>query len=101
MDETGYIVTRFVQRLEILVGPDRLYVPRSVFCDLFDLQTAELHIAPARSELTLTGADAAESYIVKIEFDRQGVKRRTMASGEFPHSISQDTRYERFTVKDE
>jgi hypothetical protein len=84
--------------LEIFVNDKPLFVPRSVFCDLADLNKGAIKIRQKTSMLTLVGGDASESYIVKIEFDVQGVKRRTLSSFTEPNEPLQETVYYSRTV---
>lgn len=89
-----------VDSLKISVNGKPVFVWRSVFCDLADLNDAEISIAGTTAKLTLTGGDASESYIAKIYFDKENVTRRTVAGGEDPDSIIQDTRYRIATLGD-
>jgi hypothetical protein len=83
-----------VDGIDISVNGKPLFVPRSVLCDLADLNTAEVRIEQNKSILTLTGGDASESYIVKIEFDKDRIKRRSLAPGEgLPNEPLQETIY--------
>ena len=82
-----------VDYLDIFVNDKRILVPRSVFCDLADLNTGEVKIEPKKGILTLIGGDASASYIVKIEFDKERVKRRVTSSGMLPDEPSQETIY--------
>lgn len=82
-----------VDYIDIVVNGKPIIVPRSVFCDLADLNTAEVRIGQNESILTLIGGDASESYLVKIEFDTERVKRRVTASGMLPDEPSQETIY--------
>lgn len=82
-----------VDRVDIIVNGNPLFVPRSVFCDLADLNKAEIRASEKGSILTLYGGDASEGYIVKIEFDGTQVKRRTLSSGTLPNKPLQETIY--------
>ncbi|MEW5950237.1 MAG: hypothetical protein AB1711_12630 [Thermodesulfobacteriota bacterium] len=90
-----------VDYIDIIVNDKAILVPRSVFCDLADLNTAEVKIEQKKAILTLTGGDASESYIVKIEFDKERVKRRVTSSGMLPDEPSQETIYHLPILKDE
>lgn len=89
-----------VDGIDIAVNDKTIIVPRSVFCDLADLNTAEIKIGQKESILTLIGGDASESYIVKIVFDAEQVKRRVTASGMLPDQPSQETTYQRRILRD-
>jgi hypothetical protein len=89
-----------VDGIDILVNGKPIIVPRSVFCDLADLNTAEIRIEQKESILTLNGGDASESYIVKIEFDAERVKRRCLSSSMAPGKLLQETIYSLQILKD-
>jgi len=82
-----------VDRIEIAVDGNALFVPRSVFCDLADLTRVGFTAGEKAAMLTLYGGDASESYIVKIEFDADGVKRRILSSAMSPDQPLQETTY--------
>lgn len=82
-----------VDSIDIFVNDKRILVPHSVFCDLADLNTAEIRIDQKESILTLNGGDASESYIVRIEFDTDRVKRKRLASSIAPDKLLQETIY--------
>jgi hypothetical protein len=89
-----------VDGIDIFVNTKPIFVPRSVFCDLADLNWAEIRIGQKESTLTLTGGDASESYIVKIEFDAKQVKRRRTWSALIPDKPSEETIYHRLILKE-
>ena len=72
-----------VDYIDVSVNGTPIIVPHSVFCDLTDLNTAEVRANKNISVLILTGGDASESYIVKIEFDKDRVKRRSKYWSEY------------------
>lgn len=82
-----------VDSMEIIVSGHRIEVPRCVFCDLGDIHYAQLTIGKQKSILTLDGGDASTSYVVKIEFDQKMVYRRTVAPGEFPDQLFEESNY--------
>jgi hypothetical protein len=82
-----------VDRLDIIVNGVSLFVPRSAFCDLADLNNAVVTVGKGGGLLRLEGGDGAEGFIVNIEFDSSHVKHRTLASGESAGQLLQDTRY--------
>jgi hypothetical protein len=90
-----------VYEIEIHMGNRRVPVPPSAFRDLSDVREATLRVGADKSILTLAGGDAAESYVVTIEFDREDVRRRTLASSLAPKRLLEDTRYYTVVVKDE
>ena len=69
--------------VEISVAGHPVFVPRSAFADLADINGAELHlIAPGRFRLALTGGDASEAYEANIVFDRHRVRERAVTASE-------------------
>lgn len=82
-----------VDRFDISVNGNPIFIPRSVFCDLADLSKAEIKADEMGGILTLYGGDASESYIARIEFDAMGVKRRTLSSAMSPDKLLQETIY--------
>jgi hypothetical protein len=71
-----------VQNVSIWVGEKRLVIPRSVFADCADLNVMYLVNADKFYELTLSGGDGAESYLVKVYFDSDRIVRREVYGGE-------------------
>jgi hypothetical protein len=69
-----------------------LFVPRSAFCDLADVNTASLKPGVHGWALTLVGGDASESYGLTIEFDAEHISRRTFTDGESGQKL-QETNY--------
>lgn len=82
-----------VDQLGITVNGTPLFVPRSAFADLADLNKAEIKVAKSGWVLTLDGGDASEGYIVKIYFDATRVERRALSSGTEPNRPLQVTTY--------
>ena len=80
-----------VDRLDILIDGNALFIPRSAYCDLADLNYAEVYAIEEGAALILYGADASESYIVKIEFNTEQVKRRTFSGAMSPDQPLQET----------
>ena len=69
-----------VDRVEIRVNDRNLFIPRSAFCDLADLNTANLLMHADKYVLHLFGGDGAESYVVDIQFSASRITGRTVAS---------------------
>jgi hypothetical protein len=82
-----------VDQLTIKVNETALFVPRSVICDLSDINTMEVVGGDNIMKLELHGGDASESYSVTIEFDKAHVKRRVVTSGIAPVAVLQETIY--------
>jgi hypothetical protein len=81
-----------VDAIAVSLKGKALFVPRSVFCDLADVNTASLKAAASGWVLTLVGGDASESYGLAIEFDAQHISRRTFTDGESGQKL-QETKY--------
>lgn len=71
-----------VDSLELSVNGNNLFVPRSIFADLADINTARLAHERSSFVLILDGGDASESYTVKIIFNGKMIKKRVMTSNE-------------------
>jgi hypothetical protein len=82
-----------VDHIDIAVDGNALYVPRSVFCDLADLNKAEVKSGDQGPLLILYGGDASESYIVKIVFDADNVHSKIISSAMLPDQPLQETKY--------
>lgn len=71
-----------VRQIKLFVNRAEIFLPRSIYADLSDVQSAEFSRAKdGKFILTITGGDASESYIARIIFDRQ-VQQRMLYSGE-------------------
>ncbi len=88
-----------VDGIDITVNRNPIVVPRTVFCDLSDLNNATINEEGKKMLLKLTGGDASESYIVKIEFDAQRVRKRSLLSGE-SKGLLQETTYHQVMIDD-
>ena len=80
-----------VNALEILVDSKAVFVPRSVLCRLSDLNTGEIITEGPGWVLKLTGGDASESYVARVEFDRQRVTKLSVFSGMMPDKPIEET----------
>jgi hypothetical protein len=89
-----------VDGIDIIVNGSSLFIPRSAFSDLADLNDAELKVGGNNYFLRLGGGDASEAYITMIEFDATMVKRRTLGSGTEPNQLLQKTIYHAVAVVD-
>ena len=81
-----------VRQLKIFVNGVEVFIPRSVYADLGDLQSAEFSQKDGLYTLTLTGGDASESYIARIAFDKQIRERRLYSAEDRAHAL-ETTRY--------
>lgn len=82
-----------IDDIEVIVSGHALTVPIGVFCDVADLHYAHLAVGQRTSVLKLEGGDASTSYTEKVYFDQKMIKRKTVAPGEFPDQLLEDTRY--------
>jgi hypothetical protein len=82
-----------VDEIEIAAAGEQLFVPRSAFADLSDVNNAKLTTEHGKFVLLLVGGDASESYIARIVFNRKRVTYRSLTSGEFPEHPLQETIY--------
>lgn len=89
-----------VDGLTIHVNGNALFVPRSVFADLADLNTVDVKPAGKVWDLTISGGDGSEGFIVRITFDTEQVVRRTLASAISPKKPLQETVYHQIAVGD-
>lgn len=82
-----------IDYLEIFVNGNALFVARSVYADLADVNEASVNRKKkGQYVLTLNGGDASESFTVEIMFDENRVKKRTFMNNE-AREIMQETTY--------
>jgi len=89
-----------VVSFNIRVGGNDLFIPRSLFCDLSDINNIEIMMYKNEAKLKVLGGDASESYVVNIIFDSNEVKSRSFASAMAPGEHLQDTVYHAVVVGD-
>jgi hypothetical protein len=65
-----------VRGMSISVGGNPLFVPRSVYSDLFNLRGAELTIEKGVFKLVTGGAHGADTYSVRVCFNARRVVKR-------------------------
>ncbi|HKV96972.1 MAG TPA: hypothetical protein VJR90_05730 [Gammaproteobacteria bacterium] len=84
-----------VDNVTISVNGKNIFVPRSVFCDLADLDRGMLVTDNGNQQLALIFwvGDAAEAYIVKIDFNNVRVTRRRLSLDIHQRELLQDTKY--------
>lgn len=97
----GTKVVTLVKDLKIRVDGKKIFVPRSVFADMIDPRTASIGSENGDLVLKIAGADGAESYFVRIIFDKTNVKRRIVYSPLAPNDPTEDTAYRLIELKDE
>ena len=79
----GYDQVSIVRGMGISVDGNPLFVPRSVYADLFNLRGAELTIEKGVFKLVAGGAHGADTYSVHVYFDATRVVKRE-GYGAFP-----------------
>lgn len=80
-----------VSNMKIILERKPIYVPRSVFCDLSDVRSADVIFEKGHNVLVLEGGDGAEGYKVRITIS-QSVDQREILSG-LTSSVLQRTYY--------
>jgi len=63
-------------RINIVVDGENIFVPRSVFIDLYNLNSGKVIVNGENMVLILSGGDAAEAKNVIIEFDKNRIIRK-------------------------
>jgi hypothetical protein len=89
-----------VQELTISVNGETLFVPSSAYVDLVEPREMLVSFDKGAFILEIHGADASESYFVRIYFDRRSVKRRLVYSSLDSRRPTQDSRYFTADLKD-
>jgi hypothetical protein len=96
--KTNCTYTRYpcsiVDYIDISVNGKPLYVSRSVFSDLADLNKAEIRADKDSATLILDGGDASEGYVLKVSFNAKRVKSRTLIAGEFDAVVEKTTYFQ-------
>jgi hypothetical protein len=83
-----------VDYIDINVNGKSIFVPRSAFSDLADLNSAEIYASKESATLMLFGGDASESYTLKILFNAERVKGRILIAGEFGDVLQKTTYFQ-------
>jgi len=82
-----------ISKMEIAVNGKNLFVPRSVFLDVFDPHEASLEFQNGKFALRITEADASNSAFILVYFDAKEITRRMVYSQLEPDKAIEDTRY--------
>jgi hypothetical protein len=88
-----------VDRIDIRINKTPIFVPRSVYSDLADINKAKLVAGTNSYILILHGGDASESYKAVINFNRERIISREVWSGEAGKK-TQETKYFRVVLGD-
>ena len=95
--DTNCTYSRFpcslVDNVKIFVNKKEIFVPRSVFADLADLNSGDIKKSKKGMILAFTGGDASEAYFVEVTFNTQQVLMRKLSSAEFPNNVWEKTIY--------
>ena len=73
-----------VRKLTISVSGEMIWVPRSVYSDLFNVRNASIRTEKESYVLVIGGADASDLYSVRVVFTSNRVISRTV----YGHSVS-------------
>jgi hypothetical protein len=77
----------------VAVAGSELFVPRSVYSDLADIDTAQLlSDGNGKYQLVLVCGDASEAYTVELSFSKKAITRRRLRPN-FDKRVVEDTRY--------
>lgn len=90
-----------IQKLDISVDGQQIFVPRSVFADLINPRWVSIELKNAVNVLFIDGGDGADSYFVHVYFDGQKIIRRALYSSLVPDKAVEETRYWLRVLKDE
>jgi hypothetical protein len=93
LKETGLNAISIIKNLEISVDGRAITVPTSVYDRLFEPHWASLHVENGNFVLRIEGMDAADSYFVRIYFDRESVSRVVDYWALVPDKPTSETRY--------
>jgi hypothetical protein len=92
LKNVGFREITIVQSLEISVDGKHIWVPRSVFGDLFNPLKASVGFEKGLFVLTINGGDASESYFIRVYFDDKKVSLMETYSS-LDNALTSDTRY--------
>jgi len=70
-----------------------LFVPKSAFCSIADVYTAEVEASGKEFILILKGGDASEAYVSNIRFDEKRIIDRNLSSQMAPDAMVEVTTY--------
>jgi hypothetical protein len=89
-----------VERIEININNQGIFIPASVYCNLADLNKLSIKSIGKEYMLILTGGDASEAYMVKIYFNKERVMKKIISSLITPDTPSEETKYYMQTIGD-
>lgn len=82
-----------VADVQVFVGKEVLFVPRSAFVDLGSPHHLSVSPTKAGFEIVIQGGDAATSYNARLRFSIGQIWSRRVESGEFPKSAWEETKF--------
>lgn len=89
-----------IEDMAIAINGKSVFVGNSVYDHLFEPHWASLRSEKGNFVLKIVGLDAANSYFVRIYFDRDGVSRLLTYWGLVPDKPTSDTRFFDVELKD-
>jgi len=89
-----------VDQLSISVNGKSLFIPKSLFLDIADINKMEVIRHGGELYLMIHGGDASEGYNLRIIFDGERIKQRILASALSPDEMLQETTYHRQVLGD-
>jgi hypothetical protein len=87
------------RKIALSIEGQEIFVPRSAYADLGDIQSAEFSFTADKLSLIIKGGDASESYVAHLIFDHSRALERQLYSGEdishalettYYHEVSMD-----------
>lgn len=95
----GYDEVSIVRQIVVKVDDEEVWVPRSVYSDLFNVRKASLRLERGMFVLELVGADASDLYSTRTVFTAVRVLSRTVYShGSGSRKMSEVTRYSQIGI---
>jgi hypothetical protein len=82
-----------VTGIEVAVGAEPLFVPRSAYADLGAPSNLEVRPGPASFDVVVHGGDAATAYAATLTFSRSTLQSRRVYNKSFRDSAWEETRY--------
>ena len=65
----------FIDKIQIYVDKKQIFIPNSLVCNLGNVHTATVRSSEGKMVLLLDQGDASESSFIRIEFDKQRVRK--------------------------
>jgi hypothetical protein len=89
----GRIERSIVHDISVTYRGEKVWIWRSAFADLANVNTMRLEAKGVDAVLHLTGGDAHESYKCRLEIKNGELVKRHVEHGEFPEYFYEDTVY--------